>query len=176
MVRIFQRKSGSVKIPQRSRASQNDEHTGREQKGIAQCPVCGNVQFKKKWHASLKDLQKRSENKKIVVARMKICPACTMVKNRLFEGEIMVKGVPKQYVKDLLGLLRNYGKEATERDPQDRIIAVEKTNSRYRITTTENQLANRIAKKIKEVFSTVGVHFSHSKEPYEVTRTEVIFL
>lgn len=173
MARIFRKKS-SVKLPQRDREAEHEEY-GRERKGIAECPLCHNVRFKKKWHVSLQELQEHAKDKVLKVEREERCPACTTIKEHLYEGELFLEEFPDHLRIELLRLVHNFGERATARDPQDRIIDVKETARGYRVTTTENQLANRLAKKIKDVFNTVKIHFSHSEEPYEVDRIHVTF-
>ncbi len=173
MARIFRKKS-SIKLPQRGREAEHDEY-GHEHKGITECPQCLNVHFKKKWHASLDILQKHAKDKLLTTARKEICPACSMVKDHLYEGELFVEEFPNRHKTELLNLIHKFGERALERDPQDRIIQIEETIKGFRITTTENQLANRLAKKIRDVFNTVKIDFSHSKEPYKVDRIHVTF-
>ncbi len=173
MTRIFRKKS-SIKLPPRDRAAENEE-CGRERKGIAECPACRNARFKKKWHASLQDLQKHAKDKKLVIARREMCPACAMIKGHEYEGEIFIEEFPTRLKAELLRLINNFGERAISQDPQDRIIKIEKIARGFRVTTTENQLANRLAKKIKDVFNTVKIDFSHSKEPFEFVQIRVVF-
>ena len=98
-----------------------------------------------------------------------------MIEERAFEGEILIEEFPTHHRKELLRLARKFGERAMKRDPQDRIIKIEETEKGYRITTTENQLADRLAKKIKDVFNTVDIHFSYSSGPEEVDRIHIIF-
>ncbi len=172
MVRIF-RKSGSIKLPQRGREAEREDYW-REHKGITKCPKCGNVHFKKRWLLE-KDLKRRLKVKKLEISEIKICPACKMIKEHVFEGEIFIERVPPRCREELLRLIRNFGKRAESIDPQDRIIKIESIDKGYRITTTENQLANKLAKKIRGVFNAVKIHFSRSPEPAEVVRIHVVF-
>lgn len=165
-------------MPLRRREAKHEQY-GHQSRGIAKCPECGNVQFAKKWHASFEQLKARLKNRGMInvpeVARMKRCPACTMVKDRKFEGEIRIIRLPPQYKQELLNLVRNFGVRATRRDPQDRIISVEERNDQLRVTTTENQLAHKLAKKIKDVFLSISLQFSISAEPFEVSRIYAAF-
>ncbi len=99
-----------------------------------------------------------------------------MAAHHLYEGELTIENVPAKVRKELSQLVKHFGKTATERDPQDRIIDIERKGASWRITTTENQLASRLAKKVRESFKKhVAVHISHSKEPYEVDRVRATF-
>lgn len=170
---IIFNKPSSVKLPQQGREAE-DEEFGRGHKGVVECPRCHNVHFKKMWHPP-GSFPKHAEGEVVAMAREELCPVCKMVKEHLFEGELFMEGVPPQHKIELLNLVHNVGKHATEIDPQHRIIEVEETDKGIRVTTTENQLADRIAKKIQEAFKSVDVRSSHSKEPYEVDRVHVVF-
>lgn len=172
MNKIFNNPS-SVKLPQRDREAEHEEF-GREHKGSIVCPRCRNVHFKKMWHAP-GFVPKHEEGEAAAPAREELCPACKMTKEHLFEGELFVEEVPAEHKTELLNLIHNVGKHATEIDPQHRIIDIEETDKGLRVTTTENQLVDRIAKKIQEAFKAVDVRSSHSKEPYEVDRVHATF-
>ena len=98
-----------------------------------------------------------------------------MIKNKLFEGELVIEGVPKESREELVNLINNFGAQAINKDPQDRIITIKKIAGGFRVTTTENQMATRLAKKITSTFKTMKATFSHSREPYEVSRVKVSF-
>ncbi|MDP3880765.1 MAG: hypothetical protein Q8Q32_01100 [bacterium] len=174
MAEIFRQKN-VVKLPERNKESKHDQY-GKAQKGIVKCPYCGNVNFEKEWHGSIAELRKKKKDKKLKPSSEDICPACKMIRNGLFEGELFVESIPKKYRKELLRLIKNYGKRDSEMDPQNRIIAIEEMDGEIRITTTENQLANRLAKKIKGAFNKVKVDISFSEDPYEVNRVHAIFV
>lgn len=164
----------SAKLPQQNRTAEHEEYW-QEHKGITKCPVCGNVHFKKRWFASEDELKRSLNVRKLSVAEKKLCPACHMIKDHLFEGELLIEGFPDRHRVELLHLVQNFGDRALAIDPQHRIIQIEENAGVYRVTTTENQLVDRIAKKIKDVFNKVEVHISHSAEPSEVDRVRVRF-
>lgn len=97
-----------------------------------------------------------------------IAQACKMVRDHTFEGELFIEEFPSRHRQEVLRLITNYGNRATAIDPQHRLIKVEETPKGHRVTTTENQLADKLAKKIKDVFS-------HAAEPAEVDRFRVVF-
>ncbi|MCR4330871.1 MAG: NMD3-related protein [Patescibacteria group bacterium] len=164
------------KKPEPNGVPKHDEY-GRSHKGVAVCKKCHNVLFKKEWHRPGVQLSDQ-----ILLARKKgvhfvLCPSCTMIANKQYEGEVMVKNVPEKYEVELVNLIASYNEQAQKRDPQDRVITIEKSKKGYRVTTTENQLAVRLAKKIRSAFSKgrVALHISHSSEPYEVERVVLTF-
>ena len=83
--------------------------------------------------------------------KFSLCPACEMIKNRQFEGEIIIKNIPVKIKSDLINLAKTFSKRAFERDPMDRLIDIKETKDGLRITTTENQLAVKLAKKSKKL-------------------------
>lgn len=170
--RLLQRYN--VRLPQRGREAEHDEYW-RETKGMTKCPECGNVHYKKRWYASPEEVMAILMVHKLPITRKKLCPACKMVHDRTFEGELVLDGFPDDHRKELLSLIRNFGERARVKDPQHRIIDILEMTSRYRVTTTENQLAVKIAKKVKDVFNKVDVRISHSAEPYEVNRVHASY-
>lgn len=174
MMRIS-KNPNALKRPQRGKESKRDQH-GTERKGVLKCPYCGNVRFEKEWHTSIATLRSKRKDKNLKVTQEEVCSACTMIRGGLFEGELFVESFPLKHKNELLRLIKNFGNRDTEMDPQNRIIAIEKVDGELRIITTENQLANRLAKKIKDVFNKVEVSISFSKEPYKVNRVRAIFI
>lgn len=174
MISIFNRFS-SMKLPRRRREDKNADFS-QEHKGALECPVCRNVHFKKHWYASrarLADVLKLGDAADLEKA---VCPACTMIKEHTFEGEVLLESFPSHLHHELLLLVKNFGRKAKEMDPQSRIIEIEKNRGGYRVTTTENQLANKLAKKVRDSFGNVNIEFSHLPEPARVERVHVVFL
>jgi hypothetical protein len=58
----------------------------------------------------------------------------------------------------------------------DRIIGVKKEGKDLVVTTTENQLANKLAKKIQSTYSNVTAKTSFTKEPSDTALAIVEFL
>jgi hypothetical protein len=150
MASIFDR-VGSMKLPRRRREDKNTDFN-QEHRGVLECPVCRNVHFKKHWYisrAKLVDALKLGDATDLEKA---VCPACTMIKEHTFEGEVLLEGFPVHLHHELLLLLKNFGRKAQEMDPQSRIIEIKKSRGGYRVTTIANQLANKLAKKNQRLF------------------------
>ena len=77
---------------------------------------------------------------------------------------------------DLEGLIRNYTRRAKEIDPLDRLIEIKKDGDRWEVLLTENQLANKLAKKIKGAFKKVKTHVSFGIEPSDVAEVKIEFI
>ncbi|OHA84960.1 MAG: hypothetical protein A2408_02775 [Candidatus Yonathbacteria bacterium RIFOXYC1_FULL_52_10] len=93
----------------------------------------------------------------------------------MFEGELVLRNLPAAIEEEVLRLVRGFGARALRRDSQHRIIAIEHLKGVWRITTTENQLAIRLAKKIRDTFKRATLAISHSREPFEVGRVNMVF-
>lgn len=96
-----------------------------------------------------------------------------MIKNRQFEGKITVENVPVGTYGKLVDLIKSFCRRACEIDPMDRLIEIGKTGKGMAITTTENQLAVKLAKKIRQVFKG-DVKISHSPSPSDVIYVKLI--
>lgn len=142
------------------------------EKGVIVCPVCHSVYYKKSWHHS-KD---KVSNAKVKLSK-KLCPACQMIKDKEFEGQLTIGGFPPDLKADLIQLIKNFCQRAFKRDPMDRLIGIKTESGGLTVTTTENQLAVKLAKKIKEVFNKykVQIKISYSPEPSDVAYIKINF-
>ena len=99
--------------------------------------------------------------------------------------------MPQVYLENIKNLVQNYGERAFKKDPMDRIISFKEVRQKEKrgvllrkesdrksnvcILTTENQLAQRLAKKIKEVYGgkpSVSIFHSHQDK---ITRIKIDF-
>ena len=155
------------------KSKKEESEFGPGKKDILICRHCNAVYWYKSWHHKLEDYPELKEGKDV---RFSICPACAMIKDKRFEGEIILENVPKKIKEEIKKLAKNFGKRAFERDPMDRIISIEDTTEEnVRILTTENQLAQRLSEKIKETFSPSSkLSISHSNKD-RILRTKIVF-
>ena len=98
-----------------------------------------------------------------------------MIKERLFEGKILLKNVPKKEEREILNFVSAYGQRAWDRDPMHRVIAAKKTSEGIVVTTTENQLANKMARKLAQVFNKVTKEISFSPGPSDIVYITITF-
>jgi len=134
--------------------------------GLILCKDCNAVYYKKSWHRNLRNYKNLNENLPI---KFSLCSACKMIQNKQFEGEIIIKNIPSKIFSELEHLIITFSRRAYERDPMDRLIAIKKNKSEMAITLTENQLAVKIAKKIKDTFKSakwrIDMKISYSPQP-----------
>lgn len=133
------------------RSRKEEQEFGKPHEGLVLCKNCDGAFFKKSWHhrADL-HLSLEEENK----ATFKLCPACQMEKDKKFEGEIHISDIPKEKWIDFKNTILNSGDLGRKRDPEDRILTLEESfkEGKIHITTSENQLAIEIAKKLESSF------------------------
>lgn len=172
--RIFSKKS-AVKLPERHKEPQHDEY-GQARKEITMCRRCHGILIKNVWRPAgfqwPKNMRLPHTKTKLI-----LCPACKMIESNLYEGELLILDVPEKEKTELLRLISAFSDRARMHDHQDRIIDLKKRGNGFRVTTTENQLAVKLGKKIRDTFKKDRVRYSvsYSQEPYEVARVRLEF-
>ncbi|MDP3947433.1 MAG: NMD3-related protein [bacterium] len=141
-------------------------------KGVVFCGTCNIAYYKKAWHHNLRHFKSFEKDVPVV---FRLCPACTMIKNKQFEGRVTLLYVPAKYQQEVERLVRAYGERAYQRDPLDRVIGIKKMKDGFEVTTTENQLAQKLARKVQETFKTARPSISHSASPSDVAFITVTF-
>lgn len=171
MAQIF-RKQYNVKLPK----SQHEvEEFGKGEKALVLCENCGIAYYKKSWHhksEGFKSLEKKIEKRPV---KFILCPACKMIKDKQFEGKITIENIPAKFEKELEGLINGYGKRAYERDPLHRVIGIKKLGSNWEVTTTENELADKLARKLEQTFSNIKPKITYSGDPSDVVYIKIVF-
>lgn len=153
--------------------SQHDaEEFGKGKKGLIICKKCSNAYFKKSWHHDLEGIKNFEKDTPI---HFTICPACQMIADHQYEGRIVITSVPEKMADDLDHMIRNFCHRAFERDPLDRLIELKKENSEWIVTATENELANKLANKVKDAFNKVKITRKFGKEPSDVVEITIEF-
>src|SRR3989344_7511898 len=143
------------------------EEFGYAKAGRAVCPECSSFYFEKSWHHPSRD------KSKIYGAPFFMCPACQMIKERVFEGEVIIENIPEKSFDDLEKLIRSYSARAFAEDCQHRLIDLLSYRDSIIATTTENQLATKLAKKIKETFNRVDIRITNARAPSDFNLIKV---
>lgn len=142
-------KFGPTRFPDR----REKQEFGAGKKEYAICKTCQSAYYDKSWHESLADykhLKEKNIDKKLI--KFILCPACEMIKNKQYEGRIIISDVSEKIKGELINLVKNIGETARSIDPMDRVSKVKETKQNVEIWTTENQLAKKIANKLKATF------------------------
>ena len=141
-------------------------------KGLVLCKNCNAACFKKSWHHNLRNYKDERRDQQI---KFVICPACKMIKNKQFEGEVTVCNAPVKNQESLINLAEAFCHRAYKRDSQHRLIAIKKSKNDITITTTENQLVQQLARKIQSTFKGVKKQISYSPKPSDVVYIKLTF-
>ena len=183
---------GKIK-PRYPKSKKEEQEFGSGKTDIMICKRCGAFYWYKSWHHQLSDYPKLKQDKDI---KFVLCPACQMIKDKKYEGEIILENVPKEYKKGIKSLIENFGKRAEQKDPMHRIISIKEirvsrvsaqrkrgASSRkefetlkiLQVLTTENQLAQRLAKKINETYGKkLNPLITHSHQE-DIVRIRITF-
>ncbi len=166
------RRNSSAKLPPRNN-NEKGSGKGKAPKGIIICTDCSHVFYRKRWISP----EKMKGMHASISMKEGICPSCKMAKQHLFEGEVVVENVPASYTTELYNLVMSYARKAMDRDSQHRVLDIIQGKV-FRITTSENQLALKLAQKISEVFRGLieMAPLQHSREPYKVDRVQLAFV
>lgn len=149
-------------------------------KGVVLCKDCGAVYHKKSWKHGIEKLnksetEKLASDKKNTPVKFEMCPACRMIKNGQYEGRIIIKNLPEREEHALHELAEGFGRRAYDRDPMDRLIEIKNMDGNWVITTTENEMANKLAHKIKTSFSHVKSRTKFAGDPSDVAEITIDF-
>lgn len=137
---------------------------------VAVCKECNAIYFKKAWHASAADIAEEYNDKP---TSFTVCPADEMKQKGLFEGEVRVSGASDLQREEIRNLIENYDEEARRRNTLHRVLEIKEEQGDIIATTSEDQMAAKIARKIEDAFHAASTHVAHSEEPYKVTRAHV---
>lgn len=125
---------------------------GRVDFGPCYCPECGAVHHDKRWSF---DSSALAEMKHAGVTPH-VCPACTMVSQGLFEGELMLRwsrfavdGVQKG---DVLNLIHHVAEMEKIKHPLSRLVSLQEDAEAIIVLTTTPFLATRLGHAVHRAF------------------------
>jgi hypothetical protein len=155
-----ERKKQATKAAVTRRATEWWEKEGRKASSARLCERCGAVYMDGHWHTSPGLSAKLKAAKRIMSGKHpQTCIECEWAEHGQrgkaagFEGEVTLDGLKDPAEKSaVLATVRNFGKRAVKRDPQDRIIAIDDRGERVVVTTTENQMAAGIGRTVAAAF------------------------
>ena len=150
------------------------EEGKKGKKDILICEKCGAFYWYKSWHHNLEDYPHLKEDKDL---QFTLCPACRMEKEGRYEGEVLLENVKEEIKEEVQNLIQNFAQKAYQRDPMDRIILIEEiAKGMIRILTTENQMAKKIAKKLRRTYKArVKIIYSKNSKKEAILRAKVVF-
>jgi len=154
------------------RSKKEEQEYGAGKKDFVVCEKCNAVYYYKSWKHGFADYKHLNQNKNI---QFEVCPACRMIKDKKFEGKVVVENVPSEHKEEIVRNIKNTGERAYKRDPMDRIISVKKNGNNIEVLTTENQLARIIARQVTSAYKNAKSDIVWSKEE-DVVRVVVRFM
>jgi hypothetical protein len=144
----------------------------RTPRGARVCQHCGAVYEKRRWVAAAST---RSASLRALAApALTICPACRMIADQRFGGEVRISGgyVPAHRAA-IERLVRNEAARAAEDNPTAAIVSLDRPAPRRLVVrTTTEHLAQRIGHALhKAMHGQVRYRFSHENKFAHVTWT-----
>lgn len=86
-------------------------------------------------------------------ARWKVCPACKQAKDGEYCGRVLVRGAfVAAHEIDIRRRIDNVAALASARQPERRLVSVERTGDEIEVLTTSQKLAHRIVQELKKTF------------------------
>jgi hypothetical protein len=159
----FAKKIGEFLNP---RAKKEVEEFGPGKRDFIVCPECEAVYYHKSWHHGMEGAVKDQMPEEFADKhgiKFRTCPACQMKKDKVYEGEVIIRVGKSGGVKsDILNAVKNSDKQAQDRDPMDRVLWIDDRGSEVRVYTSENQLAVKIGKKINSAFKGGKLNIKYS--------------
>jgi len=129
--------------------SRSQATMGKKPPGLQLCQKCQAVYYKKRWQWDYPLYEKYSHNKDLLTT----CPACSVTRPTEAEGILELSGfVSADQKKEILNLIKNAGRRATERDPLDKIFKITTSGKSVVVYTTENQLAMGLGRQVRQAF------------------------
>lgn len=132
--------------------------------GVIRCEDCSAIWYDKHWHSP-----SVVEHMRLATSAMGLCEECRRArrspKNTApYAGEVTLDGEFAPHEKEeILGLIRNVGKRAMKRDPEDRIVRIAEAGGAIKVFTTKNQLAVAIGKQVHDARKGGELHITWSR-------------
>lgn len=143
------RKHNPLYKPKFPRPRKEEAEFGRGKREFAVCPTCSAVYYKKSWHHEFpRTVGEGARDKRMDFT---MCPACRMIRDNMYEGQLIIRGVPQERIAEVLARIKNVGNQAYRHDPLDRIIRITRRGQVLEALTTENQLALKLSRQIQEI-------------------------
>lgn len=144
MDKIYKRRGGNSTL--------NDPYLSKiDYKDPNICPKCGAVYRNKRWEFDenlIHDIKLKGDYDK------KKCPACRKIEDNYPMGLVFISGrFVTKHKNTILNTIKSEEKRAMEKNPLERIIAIEKEDEdKYLIKTTTDTLAHRIGHILHKSF------------------------
>jgi NMD protein affecting ribosome stability and mRNA decay len=117
---------------------------------MAVCKKCRAIYHNKRWYLDDELYQKKASLKE---TERILCPACLKIKDKFPGGVVTLSGeFLHKHKEEILNLIRNEEERAMGFNPLERIMEVSKIKKGMEITTTNEKLAQRIARSLERAY------------------------
>lgn len=121
----------------------------RSPKGILWCTDCGAIYYRRRWTLTPPE-EVRMQVESMAGLSFSLCPACLKIRDHYPSGELRVVGVGAEEKEEVLRLLENREGKAREKNPLERIMAVQSEGPVWKIDTTTEKLAQHLGRSLKK--------------------------
>lgn len=122
----------------------------------AMCPVCKLVFTAGRWQ----------QGEAPEGAGGEICPACHRIRDNFPAGYVTVEGPwAREYRAEVLRTAKHFAERMQAEHPQQRIMAIEESEDKLVITTTDIHLAQGIGRALYHAYHG-ALHFAYSESEY----------
>lgn len=139
-------RAGNRKGVESGRSHPAERRIGRSAEPAA-CEHCGAVLRNRTWRRG-----GRLPAATLDAARWVICPACRQQEEQIYVGRVLVELAPDADVEAMRARVRNVATRAAGKQPQRRLISMERRGRVLEILTTSQKLAHRVAKELSKAF------------------------
>ncbi len=136
--------------------------------GCMVCRECHAIYERKRWHFDEESYRRLVNGG---YARPTACPACTRIRDRYPEGVLTLRwpGLAA-HADEVMRLLRNAEARARGINPMERVMRLEAVGAEWRVTTTNNKLAQRMGRELQHAYhGEVHFQWSHRDRLVRVT-------
>ncbi|MEK6792031.1 MAG: BCAM0308 family protein [Deltaproteobacteria bacterium] len=120
----------------------------------AACVKCGAIYHKKRWtlpEDAAKAVLARASTR---VSANVTCPGCLKVRDKFAEGFVTIQGsFQKAHKDEIIRLLRNKESLVRHTNPLARIIEIKRSGKTIEVTTTTENLAQRLGQMLHKTFA-----------------------
>lgn len=118
--------------------------------GHAVCVRCHAIRHQKHWHLDEREAQALIAGGEV---EQMICPGCTKVERKEFDGQVVLTGAFVQAHQDeIMGLIRNTESHIRSHNPIARVASVTIDDDRVEVLTISPFLAERIGKEVRKAY------------------------
>lgn len=133
-------------------------------KGLLWCTDCGATYYRRRWTLTPPE-EVRMRVESLAGLSFALCPACHKIRDHYPSGELRMIGVAAGEKEEFLRLLKNEEKRAREKNPLERIMAVQSEGPSWKIDTTTEKLAQHLGRSLKKARGgRVTYHWSHNNK------------